>query len=321
MKRSLKKSFFVSIILSVVYFILAIFFAPLLKIEYYLMAMNGVFLFFILLMPITRGIMQGGKRFGALGLNMVIESVTKLILAIIFVYFGWQVFGAILGTVLGGFLAFVLSFFSLKDIIKSKEKKASTGGIYGYTKPTFVIILVLLVFYSVDIIIAKIFFSPEIAGMYAISSILAKTIFFGTQPISKAMFPIVAEENNSLKKKSSNAFMNALALLSGVIIIALLAFYFAPELIIRIFSGKEIYASAQILFYLGIGVGILSFTNLILFYKLSLGKVKNYMYLFVFLGIEIFLLSYFSASLFQFSIAFITSSAIFLWGVVFLLGD
>jgi len=242
-----------------------------------------------------------------------------LALAILFVWIGWRVYGAIAGTLIGMFVALGFSFTSLKDIIKSEEKKAKTKEIYGYTKPTFCIMLVILIFYSVDVIIAKIVFSAEIAGVYAIAAILAKTIFFGTQPISRAMFPITSENDKS--KNPENTFGNALVMLSAIVAVALIAFYFFPSLIIRVFSGRYIPEAAQILFYLGIAISFLSFANLILLYKLSTDRIRNYVYLFVFLIGEVFLLSYFSANMFQFSIAFTVASAVFLWGSIFLLDN
>jgi O-antigen/teichoic acid export membrane protein len=320
LKKTLNKSFIVSLGLLALYLLLSIPLSPLLKIPYSLMALNGLVIILYFVTPVTRGVLQGRKKFNSLGFNMIIEATTKLLIAIALVFIGWKVFGAILGMILGVLIAFIFSFFSLQDITKSKEEKAETSGIYGYTKPTFIIMLVILIFFSADIIIARLFFTEELAGSYAIASILAKTIFFGTQPISRAMFPLSAE-NNKDKKKSENVFANALTVILLAITAALVLFYFFPGLIIQIFSGKVIPESVQILFYLGIALSLLSLTNLTLLYKLSLGKVKGHMLLFIFVIIEIILLSYFSKDLLQFSIAFITASAAFLWGSIFLLNE
>ena len=318
--RSLKKSFFVSLFLFALYLVLAVPFSYLLKIEYPLMALNGVIIITLFLSPVSRGILQGKKRFKDLGVNMLIEAIIKLALALAFVYIGWRVYGAILGTFFGLLIAFFLSFIKLGDITKSKEKPAYVQDIYKYSKPAFVVNLAILLFYSLDVIIARIFFSEVAAGSYAIVSILAKTIFMGTQPISRAMFPLSAE-NKSGKKKSENIFLNSFAITFAAIISALILFYFFPEFIVKIFSGKEIEMSSNLLFYLGIAIGLLSLSNLILLYKLSLGKIRGCAYLFFLIIVEVFLLSFFSKDLFQFSIAFITAAAIFLWGVIFLVRE
>tara|TARA_Y100000034_G_C6856941_1_gene389575 strand:+ start:191 stop:1297 length:1107 start_codon:yes stop_codon:yes gene_type:complete len=320
-KKALRKSYSISFSLFVAYLLISIPLGFMLKISYPLMAINGLMLFALFLLPISRGVLQGKKMFKALGFNMVAESLTKLILAIALVLLGWRVFGALTATLLGYVIAFAFSLYVLKPILKQEEKPAKTKDIYHYTKPVFIITFVLLIFFSLDAIIAKIVFSPEVAGYYAIASILGKIIFFGTQPISKAMFPLSAEDKSKKKKVSFNVFMNSLVFLSIAIIAALSVFYFFPELIIRVFAGRYIPQSSSILFLVAIAMSLLSLTNLILLYKIAAGNLKGYQYLFIFLAIQVFLLFYFSESLFQFSIALVTASAAFFWGSVFLMNE
>ena len=284
-----------------------------------LMALTGVFLFIVFYSPIMRGILQGRQKFKSLGVNMFVEAIVKLVLAVVFVYIGWSVFGALIGTLIGMGAAFAVSFFQLNWVFRAEEKKADADNIYQYTGPAVVIMFVILLVYTLDVWIAKIVFPAEVAGVYAISSILAKIIFFGSQPISKAMFPMSAEKKEV--KDSERIFFNALGFVGLIVVVSLIFFYFIPEFIVRIFKGEIIEASAQILFYLGIGTSLLSFANLILLYKLSLGKVKRYLYILIPLVLEAFLLYYFSHNLVEFSFAFIASSAVFLWVSISLVGD
>ncbi len=314
-KRASKTGFFIFILYLAAAFPLS--FA--LKINYWLMALNGIIIFLALFSPITRGIMQGRKMFNALGLNMIIESGTKFILALVLVVIGWKVYGAILATIVGGIVAIALSFFALKKILRAKEGTANLSDIYAYSMPVFVTIFAILVFYSLDLIIAKIVFSPDVAGYYAIASMLGKIIFFGTEPISKAMFPLSAEDKSKKGKSAKNVFVNALGILMFCIISALLVYYFFPEIVVRIYSGRYIPESASILFYVALATSLLSLTNLILLYKISTGKLRGYWYFLAFIALEIFMLSYFSNSLMQFSLAFIAASAVFLWWAVFLM--
>ena len=121
---------------------------------------------------------------------MIIEASIKLVMGIVFVYFGATVFGAMTGVILGGLIALLFSVAQLRDIIKAKEVAAKTDGLYNYARPAFFITAIVIVFYSLDVIIAKIVFPPETAGAYAIASILGKILFWGTLPISKAMLPV-----------------------------------------------------------------------------------------------------------------------------------
>ena len=321
LKRFLKKSFRVSFLIFVAYVILAIPMSIYLKIPYPLIALNGVMIFLAFTTPVTRGLMQGMKMFKSLGNNMIIEASLKLIFAISLVLIGWRVYGALTGAILGVFASLLISFPMLKSVLKAREKRAQTSHIYEYTAPVFVIMSTVLIFFSLDIIIAKFVFTPEVAGYYAISSVLAKIIFIGTQPISRAMFPLSAEEKTKGRKPSSNVFMNAFIILLFAIIVALIIFYIAPGLLFRVFTGKYIIQYSAILFNIAVAVCFLSLTNLILLYKLSLGKTRGYYLFLIFIIIQAFLLVYFSANLLQFSVALITASAIFLWGSIFLLKE
>ncbi len=318
-KRSLRKSLHVSVIIFVLYLILAIFLSDLLRIPYWLISLNGLVIFTSFLAPVPRGALLGKKMFSSLGLNVIIESVLKLVLGVLLVFIGWRVYGALAGSILALFIAFFLSFIPLKKILSSKEEGAETTGIYGYTKPIFFTVFALLLFYNLDVILAKVFFEDSVAGAYAIISLLGKIIFFGTSPISKAMFPLSSESHIN-KKEHKPIFTSAFFILTVCIIVALLVFYFFPEFIIVLFAGKTLgEVNGSILFIIGVASSIIAFTNLIILYKLSVGKHKYYPYIFLFVILEVVLLSYFSHSILSFSLAFLGSSVMFLIGSILLL--
>ncbi len=315
--RSSKRGILFAAFLFLIYLIIIYPLSNLLSIPYGLMALAGMAIFTSFLIPITRGVLQGKKRFSSLGNNMIFEGAIKLCLSIILVIIGLKVYGALLGIVISSLAAFALSFISIRDIISKKEKLAQTLEIYAYTKPVFIITLVIILFLSLDIILVRRFFSPDLVGAYAVSSTIAKIIFIGTQPISRAMFPISTETKR--KVASKRVLSNSLYLLAGLIILSLLIVYFLPSFLINIYSGKIITDSISILFYLSLAMGLLSITNLLLLYKLSLGRTNKAWFLLSFIIIEVILLSIFNKSLVQFSIALVVSSAIFLIGSILLL--
>lgn len=316
LKRSLRKGVLIALTAFLIFLIIAIPFAFITDIPYSLLALTGLTIFAVFLLPINRGVMQGRKQFTSLGSSMVIESLSKVILALIFVYIlsssfpEYKLYGAVVAQVFGVAIAILLSFFPLRYILDSREERASIKNIYSYSIPVFLATLAVVAFYSIDIIVAKIFFSSEIAGFYAIAAVLSKVVFWGTQPISKAMFPISSESAKQGKK--SSVFTNSLALLFLILAIGLSIVFFFPELIIRVFSGEYITESSAILFYASLAIAILSISNLVLLYKLSRGYTKGYYWLFLALILEAIILSTFSENLIMFSKALIASALIFL---------
>jgi O-antigen/teichoic acid export membrane protein len=316
LKLSLGKALKISSLIFIVYIFAAIPLSFLLRIPYLLVSSTGLMIFAAFLPPITRGALQGKKMFKALGINLVIEAIVKLGLAILLVFIGLKVYGAMFATIIGFVIAFLLSLWALRDILKSKEKQMKIPEFYSYSWPVFAILFAIMVFFSADIIIARIVFDATTAGYYAIASMLSKVIFMGTQPISKALFPLAAEKKQA---KEHHLLFNAMGIILACIIIALLVIYFFPNLLITIYAGRTIIESQNILIYLGIAMSLLSITNLVLLYKLSISKTKNYLIFLVFPAIEIFLLFFFSSNMIEYSIALVTASAIFLWGSIFLL--
>lgn len=297
------------------YLLISILLSYFFKISYLLLALNGIIIYFMFLLPVSRGALQGRKQFLPLGTNLVIESIMKLILGIIFVLIGWKVYGAIGGFILGALISFLLSFISLKDIYKFKEEKFQGNGIYSYAKPTFFITAVIVLFYSVDVIIAKILFDDYTAGAYATASILGKIIVWLSVPIGKAMFPLSAESKNDTNKKNK-VLVTTLIILSCLIIGMLGTFYFFSEEIVNLFSGEDIVESAKILVYLGISFSLIAISNIILLYQLSLGKIKRYKSLIICNLIEILLLMASGQNLERFALYFVISSAILLLGSI-----
>lgn len=274
LNRSLKKSYKISSLTFFIYLILGLIIAPLLKLDYSLFALNGILIFFLFAIPITRGILQGTKRFKEFGASLVIEGVIKFSLAVLFVFIGLKVFGAVGAIILAVAGSLLISYQFLKDINKAKEEKADTLKLKENIGPVFFINVIIMLFISTDILIASMLFSEEIAGFYSLASIVGKIIFLATTPISKAMFPLTGEQANN-KKKASSIVISAALLLLAIILICLPIFYFFPNLLIDIFSGKHAPESANILFKTAITFSLISFANLILFYKVSVNKVKT----------------------------------------------
>lgn len=312
-KRALKKFLKISLILFVAYLLISIPLSKLFNIDFGYFSIIGTLIFTSFMCPVTRGLLQGQKKFTHFGLNFMVEAIVKLALSIFLVMIGWGIYGALTGIVLGAASSFFISLFPLKDIFRSKEKKASVSQIKLDSKPFFIITLCILLFYSIDILIAKAVFDAETAGYYAIASILSKAVFWGTQPISRAMFPLSVKKS----KITTTVFKNATRLLFALILIILIGTFAFSDLIVTIFSGKQIPQSAAILPYLILSTALLAFTNLDLLYKLAQGRVKNPYIFFIFIIIEGILLFTFTSSLVAYSIAYIVSSLIFLIWVYF----
>jgi len=270
-----------------------------LKIQTSLIIFTGMTIIFYCLLPITRGILQGTKRFATLGTNFIIEGTLKLIVAIMLILIGLKVYGAITAIILSLAIAFLFSLYNIKDILKVKREKGKVDGLFSYSIPTLVSIACVALFYSIDVILVKIFFDAETAGIYAIISILGKIIIFSTMPVAQAMFPITSEKHEN-NKNSKDILIKTLGIVFFISTIAVFIFYLFPELIIRIFSGPNYLKLAHLLVYTGIAMAFLSLVNIFVFYNLSTNREKFNYLLIGFVILEIILLSIFNSTIQQF---------------------
>lgn len=316
--KSFQKTISISIKLFLALTLIGIFISWFLKVNFILIFITNLFIFLAISMPIVRGILQGRKKFGLLGTNMIIESALKLFFAISLVIFGFKVFGAIVGAFLGSLSSLIFAFYFNKEILKEKEIPNSFDGIYSQSIPYFITMLVILLIFSLDILLAKRFFSSEIAGQYAVLSMLGKMIFFGTSAIGKTMFPLTSEKMEN-HQDSSKIFYKSLITILGLCILACIVFGLFPELIIGILYGKQYLEMAPYLIYSAIALSFLSLTNLNLIYGLSTNKIQKSGFLFIFLIIEIVLLFLFHNSIKEYVLAFMVSNIVMFIGSLFFL--
>jgi len=291
---------FVAVPAFISFIIIYIMFRNSLNIDDLLIVLIGSTIFLYTLLPITRGILQSEKRFASLGGNFVIEGVIKLIGTILFVWIGWQVYGAVTAIIISLIIAFLFSIASIKKTLKSKSKEGEVEGLFSYSLPTLISIACVAVFHSVDVILARMFFDEVTAGIYGVISLLGKIIFFATAPIAaQAMFPIACEKHEN-KENSRGILIKTLAMVGVLSIAGIFVLYLFPELIINIFSGPKYLSLAHLLIYPGIAMSLLALVNVFVFYNLSTDKKKFNYILIVFVVLEIILLSIFNSTINQF---------------------
>jgi len=314
--KSLKRGLVFSSILFFILVPISFFLSKFLEINFWLIIFSNLFIFSAFSSPITRGVLQGRKKFILFGSSLVIESIFKISFGILFILIGMEVFGAISGALIGVFIGIIISIYFSKDLFKQKKEVVKFKEIYNESVPYFITTIVIISIFSLDVILARRFFSPEIAGDYAVLSMLGKMIFFATMSIGKAMFPLASEKSDNgedSKKLFKKSFLMILFLCLG----AILVFAIMPKLLISILYGAKYLDVAQFLVYSGIAFSFLALSNLILVYGLSTNKIRYSPFLFIFLIIEIVLLSKFHENILEYILAFMFSNIAMFIGTLF----
>jgi O-antigen/teichoic acid export membrane protein len=315
LRRALRKGEKASLGLLAVYLLAAMPLSRLLDIPYPLMALFTFSIVGVGLLPIHRGALQGMRRFGALGGNFLFEVVVKLGLGTLLVWAGWREYGAVAAVGLALCAAFAFSFLPLRDVFRAREEPASAEGIYGYSVPVFVVTATVMAFYSLDVLLARAFFAPEEAGAWSIASFLAKGILLGTAPVSKALFPLSTEAADRQRDRRRLLLM-ALGILAVCVLPVLLAFYLVPDLLVRLAAGQGYAGAAHVAFPLALAMSLMAFSNAVLLYKLSTGRLRSYKLLPALVVLELAVLTLFHGSLVEYAWAVLALNGVFLLATV-----
>ncbi|MBM3230119.1 hypothetical protein FJZ22_00480 [Candidatus Pacearchaeota archaeon] len=249
----------------VAYSIIVFFIAPYLKLSSLHLLLIGTLIPLSFVTAILRGGLQGTQKFKELGLGLILESFIKVGVAVCLVLAGWALYGAIWGVIIGALIILPLSSKQLQ-LKKITRKESHLQAPFKKGIITLILMLGIVGFYSFDLLIARLIFSEEIAGNYALAALLGKVILWGTMPIGRAYLPIAVMSTQKKKKK----LLIKAGFFSGFLVVLLLSIYlfFSGELI-HLFSGKELPIAAGLLFKTGIAMSVLTFLNLYFLYLLA----------------------------------------------------
>jgi len=189
------------------------------------------FVFYIPL-GVKRGGMQGTCKFHRLAGSLSSEALIKLLSAVLLVWLGFGVFGAVLGIAASVILAFFLPSDD-HELMVNPQPHTPAHFREGLQAITFFVGQVII--NNVDILLVKHFFPADQAGLYAAIALVGRLLYFATWSVTSAMFPLSAGERQ--EKGSRNVLAISLlfvVVLSGIFITVL---EFCPTFIVRTLFG------------------------------------------------------------------------------------
>lgn len=273
----------------------------------------GLALFFILLISLPRGMMQGLQRFFLLSANNILESFSKLLFGVLFVLLGYGVAGAIGSIVFGYALAFVIGLYHFRSFFRTPEHASLFAQqLFHYTFYLGLVLTSLTLYYTLDVLIVKHFFDATQAGYYAALAILGKVLFFGSSSIGQVLFPKVVSLHAAGKPHKHIFYKSSLLALLFIFPVLFLYFVF-PTLVVTVLFGSQFLAITPLLGLFGLYMAIFCFVYLFSYYFVSLEKNWLFLLLLFFFNIlEVYLLYAFHESLTQIITLLIALSFIFL---------
>lgn len=233
--------------------------------------------------PVAGGLLQGRQQFGPLGVVQIVQAAARLGLGIALMAWGWGATGAMLALPLASLAAQGVNLAYLRDLGREEVDSAESVPWRELATISTDAALGLLGFawlMNMDVILARRFFAPDIAGVYSAAVILGRVVQFFPLAIILVMLPKSAERQATDRDPAGvllPAFLLVAALCGGVA-----ALYFLwPASLIRLTVGPAYVAAVSaghLLGWVGVGMALMSLANVWLNYFLALEQ-RLYIYL------------------------------------------
>ncbi len=265
--------------------------------------------------PIFTGIIQGLEFFGWLSWSSVVSGALKLALAYIFILFGYSISGALGALLISSIIGIIIFYFPLKKIIFAAvpKERIDYREMLVYLFPVAVSYFCFFVLVNSDMILVKVFFKAEDAGLYSLAQTVGKIFLFLPGAINMVMFPKTSGLN-ARNMDTLSTLKRSLLYVWGLCIVAFFFYNLFPFLVLKVLTGK-VYPEPVFLGRL-FGISMSFFTSLLILisYFLSIKDLRFINYLILFTLLQILSVILFHRSLMQVQLA-LCVNAILLFGI------
>jgi len=253
-----------------------------------------------LLLSLQRGILQGLRLYGPVGMSIIGEAGARVACALVL----WGVGLGVAGAYLGNPLAFVVVSLWLGRVLSqrlgpptppvpSAPGSATTRPLLGLVGDNWIPIvglLMLAALQNVDVIVGRHQFSGDSSGSYAAAAVAAKAVVWVAIGVGLQLLP-EATRRAAAGLDPRPALLRALAVLAAIAAPALLIFALFPHFLMRVAFGPDLTLAADALPVLGVAMTLLAVAYLTVQYMVALGELKFVWVLGIVAIVEPFLLS------------------------------
>ena len=248
-----------------------------------------------LLLSLQRGILQGLRLYGPVGVSIIGEAGARIACALVL----WGAGLGVAGAYLGNPLAFVVVALWLGRVLSRRLGPPTPAGdstarpllgLVGDNWIPIVGLLLLAALQNVDVIVGRHQFSGDSSGSYAAAAVAAKSVVWVAIGVGLQLLP-EATRRAAAGLDPRPALLRALAVLAAVATPALLIFALFPHFLMKVAFGPDLTLAADALPVLGVAMTLLAVAYLTVQYMVALGELKFVWVLGVVAIVEPFLLT------------------------------
>jgi O-antigen/teichoic acid export membrane protein len=217
---------------------------------------------------VQRGVLQGSQQFGRYAASTVLEAVVKIAGAILLVAWLWaSVEAAVVSILIASAVALAANHGLLGFLPRAREHRPILHP-YGYSLMTLTCLILLALLFSVDMLAAKRYLDPEVAGLYAVASLSGKVVFFATSALNWVMFPVFSARQEK-GQDSRKQLLRVLSAVLGASAVVTIIYFVAPSIVITPLFGSRYAVAGPYIGWMAIAITLYAVAYLITLYLLS----------------------------------------------------
>lgn len=220
-------------------------------------------------------LLQAKLAFSLLSFLGLFSSFLKLSTGVLFVLLGYSINAMFFGLILVSLIPYCLALLKLNFLFNKEIGKPtiSLKRIFLYGAPATLATLGLTSLATLDIILVKHFFLPDMAGKYAIIALIGKVIFYFSAPIGTVMFPIIVQKYTKGENYNKDFLISLLLVIIPSIL--LISFYILfPEFVVKIFNENLDKSLINLIIPFGIIASLYGVISILINFFLAINRTK-----------------------------------------------
>jgi O-antigen/teichoic acid export membrane protein len=227
--------------------------------------------------PLPRGILLGLGRLRKASIVLISEPTVRLIVGVTLVGLGMKANGALAGFAVGAMFAFLVAMLMIRNQLAGGRNAARTGAfLTGFDRYAILVLLVnsfLMVMASIDQVVIKRYFSPEIAGNYAVTFVIGRVILLTAISLGVVIFTRSVTLQGSDRRRLT-VLAKGMMIMAGIAAATMLVTLGAPALIVRLVAGSQYGIAKSFIGLVGIEMSLFALTYIQVYYHISINNMK-----------------------------------------------
>lgn len=272
-------------------------------------ALLGPYILFSLLLGVPLGAMQGGLRFRAMGVVLVVGVAVRLGLGIGLAAAGWGVTGAVLASSLSQGAALASALVLLAVPRDTWRRAASSLSILrGGFAPALFGFGAYWLLVETDLVLARHFLDDRDAGLYAAAGLLARALLFLSGAVCWAALPRFSETGGR-GKAARRWLRGAIGVTATLSLAGLAGLVLLRSWVVDVAFGSRFLRAAQLLPTLGVAMALLSVAGLLVYFHVA-AESRAWLLLLIGVATEVGLVTFFHSSPEQIAFVLVAVSAL-----------